>query len=110
MIVAEEPAQPRTAMDVTVRRSIPSRCHSKMSLGLLACQSRGFEARKHVARSRGSLHFDLTRLSMALTPRGMVSGGREARRQLALKRLREGGWNLGGAPYPSRDELHDRTR
>lgn len=35
---------------------------------------------------------------------------REARRQLALKGLREGGWNLGGAPYPSRDELHDRTR
>ena len=35
---------------------------------------------------------------------------REARRQLALTRLREGGWNLGGAPYPSRDELHDRTR
>lgn len=35
---------------------------------------------------------------------------REARRQLALKWLREGGWNLGGAPYPSRDELHDRTR
>ena len=35
---------------------------------------------------------------------------REARRQLALTWLREGGWNLGGAPYPSRDELHDRTR
>ena len=35
---------------------------------------------------------------------------REARRQLALKRLREGGWNLGGAPYPTRDELHDRNR
>ena len=35
---------------------------------------------------------------------------REGRRQLALKWLREGGWNLGGAPYPSRDELHDRTR
>ena len=35
---------------------------------------------------------------------------REARRQLALTRLREGGWNLGGAPYPSRDELHERTR
>ena len=35
---------------------------------------------------------------------------REARRQLALKWLREGGWNLGGAPYPSRDELHDRAR
>ena len=35
---------------------------------------------------------------------------REARRQLALKQLREGGWNLGGAPYPQRDELHDRTR
>jgi hypothetical protein len=34
----------------------------------------------------------------------------EARRQIALKWLREGGWNLGGAPYPSRDELHDRTR
>lgn len=35
---------------------------------------------------------------------------REARRQLALKWLHDGGWNLGGAPYPSRDELHDRTR
>ena len=35
---------------------------------------------------------------------------REARRQLALTRLREGGWSLGGAPYPSRDELHERTR
>lgn len=35
---------------------------------------------------------------------------REGRRQLALKWLREGGWNLGGAPYPSRDELYDRTR
>ena len=35
---------------------------------------------------------------------------REARRQSALTRLREGGWNLGGAPYPSRDELHNRTR
>ncbi len=38
------------------------------------------------------------------------STDRAARRQLALKWLREGGWNLGGAPYPSRDELHDRTR
>lgn len=35
---------------------------------------------------------------------------REARRQLALKWLREGGWNLGGAPYPTRDELHNRPR
>ena len=35
---------------------------------------------------------------------------RETRRQLALKRLREGGWNLGGAPYPTRDELHNRSR
>ena len=47
-------------------------------------------------------------------PDGAMSAGdstdREARRQLALKWLREGGWNLGGAPYPSRDELHDRTR
>jgi hypothetical protein len=34
----------------------------------------------------------------------------EARRQLALKWLREGGWNLGGAPYLTRDELHDRAR
>lgn len=32
------------------------------------------------------------------------------RRQRALKWLREGGWHLGGAPYPTRDELHDRTR
>jgi len=47
-------------------------------------------------------------------PDGAIPTGdstdREARRQLALKWLREGGWNLGGAPYPSRDELHDRTR
>jgi hypothetical protein len=35
---------------------------------------------------------------------------REARRHVALAQLREGGWNLGGAPYPTRDELHDRTR
>ena len=35
---------------------------------------------------------------------------REARLQLALKWLHEGGWNLGGAPYPSRDEVHDRAR
>jgi hypothetical protein len=35
---------------------------------------------------------------------------REARRQTAVKWLRETGWNLGGPPYPTRDELHDRTR
>ena len=35
---------------------------------------------------------------------------REARRHVALTQLREGGWNLGGAPYPTRDDLHDRTR
>ena len=35
---------------------------------------------------------------------------REARRQSALKWLRETGWNLGGPPYPTRDELHERTR
>ncbi len=35
---------------------------------------------------------------------------RQTRHQVALKWLREDGWNLGGAPYPSRDELHDRTR
>ncbi len=38
------------------------------------------------------------------------STDREARCQIALKWLREVGWNLGGAPYPSRDDLHDRTR
>ena len=43
----------------------------------------------------------------AVTPGDATA--REARRQLAVKRLREGGWNLGGAPYPTRDELHDRT-
>jgi hypothetical protein len=47
-------------------------------------------------------------------PDGAIATGdptdREARRQLALKWLRDGGWNLGGAPYPSRDEIHDRTR
>ena len=47
-------------------------------------------------------------------PDAAISAGEstdgEARRQLALKWLREGGWNLGGAPYPSRDEIHDRTR
>ena len=35
---------------------------------------------------------------------------RQARRQAALKWLREAGWHLGGAPYPTRDELHGRTR
>ena len=33
----------------------------------------------------------------------------EARRLLALKRLRDG-FDLGGSPYPTRDELHDRIR
>lgn len=35
---------------------------------------------------------------------------RETRRQTARNWLREVGWNLGGAPYPTRDALHDRTR
>ena len=35
-------------------------------------------------------------------------GSRDARRLDALKWLRETGWNLGGQPYPARDELHDR--
>jgi hypothetical protein len=47
------------------------------------------------------------------SPEASISAGdatdREARRQLALKWLRDGGWNLGGAPYPSRDEIGDRT-
>jgi hypothetical protein len=34
----------------------------------------------------------------------------QVRRQAGLKWLREVGWDLGGAPYPTRDELHDRTR
>jgi hypothetical protein len=38
------------------------------------------------------------------------AASREARRQSALKWLRETSWNLGGPPYPTRDELHDRTR
>ena len=35
---------------------------------------------------------------------------REARRRTALKWLRDTGWSLGGPPYPTRDELHHRTR
>lgn len=38
------------------------------------------------------------------------SASRQVRRQAALKWLREGGWDLGGSPYPTRDELHDRAR
>ena len=34
----------------------------------------------------------------------------EARRQLLLRRLREHSFDLGGAPYPTRDELYDRGR
>lgn len=34
----------------------------------------------------------------------------EDRRRSALKWLRQTGWNLGGSPYPTRDELHARTR
>ena len=37
-------------------------------------------------------------------------GSVDDRRQRARRWLREDGWNLGGAPYPTRDELHDRTR
>jgi hypothetical protein len=39
-----------------------------------------------------------------------VAAAVEERRRRALRWLHEGGWNLGGAPYPTRDELHDRTR
>ncbi|MEQ1910027.1 MAG: hypothetical protein ABMA15_14460 [Vicinamibacterales bacterium] len=35
---------------------------------------------------------------------------REARRKALVQRLRDTGFNLGGAPYPTRDELHDRGR
>jgi hypothetical protein len=43
-------------------------------------------------------------------PVGEPTGSSEARRRNAVKWLRETGWNLGGSPYPTRDELHDRTR
>jgi hypothetical protein len=39
-----------------------------------------------------------------------ADGSVDDRRQRARRWLREDGWNLGGAPYPTRDELHDRTR
>lgn len=38
------------------------------------------------------------------------AASREARRQSAMKWLRETGWHLGGPPYPRRDEPHDRAR
>lgn len=41
------------------------------------------------------------------SPRG---NGSQGRRESARKWLREAGWALGGAPYATRDELHDRTR
>ena len=34
----------------------------------------------------------------------------EAQRQLLLRRLREHSFDLGGAPYPTRDERYDRGR
>jgi hypothetical protein len=38
------------------------------------------------------------------------TNGSLGRREAARKWLRETGWALGGAPYATRDELHDRTR
>ena len=35
---------------------------------------------------------------------------REAHRQLLIKQLREHSFDIGGAPYPTRDELYDRGR
>ena len=43
-------------------------------------------------------------------PSAQDAARREAHRQLLLKRLREHSFDLGGAPYPTRDELHDRGR
>jgi hypothetical protein len=37
------------------------------------------------------------------------AASREARRLLALQRLRDG-LDLGSSPYPTRDERHDRIR
>ncbi len=39
-----------------------------------------------------------------------VDGSLNARRQRARRWLPDGGWHLGGAPYPTRDERHERTR
>jgi hypothetical protein len=44
-----------------------------------------------------------------ITDAGNEAASREARRLSALKRLRDG-FDLGGSPYPTRDELHDRIR
>ena len=44
-----------------------------------------------------------------ITDAAKDAASREARRLLALKRLRDG-LDLGGSPYPTRDELYDRTR
>ena len=41
---------------------------------------------------------------------GVDGPSAEDRRQRALTWLRQRGWHLGGAPYPTRDEVHERTR
>jgi hypothetical protein len=38
------------------------------------------------------------------------ASSQQEQRQAVRKWLRETGWHMGGAPYPTRDELHDRTR
>jgi hypothetical protein len=53
----------------------------------------------------GDVEVTLTNL-----PRDHGEGSLNGPLQRALRWLREGGWHLGGAPYPTRDELHDRTR
>ena len=35
---------------------------------------------------------------------------RETHRKQLIQRLRDTGFELGGAPYPTRNELHDRGR
>jgi hypothetical protein len=56
----------------------------------------------------GGAEVVVTFLDADQSSRGDAS--RQVRREMALKWLRESGWDLGGSPYPTRDELHDRTR
>jgi hypothetical protein len=49
-------------------------------------------------------------VEVTLTSVDRGDGSLRARRERVRLWLQEEGWNLGGAPYPIRDELHDRTR
>jgi hypothetical protein len=49
-------------------------------------------------------------IANAIPGRAGTATANHDRRERALTWLRESGWRIGGPPYPSRDELHDRTR